>query len=46
MVLTHLKIFEPPESKFDIRLSVWSLELREINILPNKHTKIHKIRYS
>ena len=44
-ILTDLKVFGPPESKFDLRLFVWSLELREINILPNKHLKIHKIRY-
>ena len=45
-ILTHLKVFEPLKSKFDIFLSVWSLKLHEINILSNKHIKIHKIRYS
>ena len=44
-ILTDLKVFGPPESKFDLYLSVWSLELCGINILPNKHTKIHKIGY-
>jgi len=44
-ILTDLKVFGPPESKFDLRLSVWSLEVREINNFPNKHIKIHKIKY-
>ena len=46
LVLTYLKIFRSLKSKFDICLSIWSLELCKINILPNKHTKIHKIKYS
>ena len=37
-ILTDLKVFRLPESKFD-------LELRKINIFPNKHIKIHKIKY-
>ena len=46
LILTYLKVFGPPESKFIIRLSVLSLELHEFNILPNKYTKIYKIKYS
>ena len=42
-ILTHFKVFGPSESKFDIYLSVWSIDLHELNILPNKHIKIHKL---
>ena len=42
-ILTYLKVFGSPESKFDICLFVWSLELCKINILPNNTQKYTKL---